>query len=81
MTHFWGPVGFSTPLENIEVDLRAGGIFKTIMVDDASGADYPSIGYFVEIVAPESWSGVSLMSKVGCSPPRTSRTSATDAPR
>lgn len=53
LTHFWGPVGVSTPLDNIEVDLRAGGIFKTIMVDDASGAEYPSIGYFVEIAAPE----------------------------
>lgn len=65
MTHFSGPVGFSTPLENIEVDLRAGGIFKTIMVDDASGAEYPSIGYFVESSPRKSWSGVNLMSKVG----------------
>ena len=52
LTHFWGPVGVHTPLENIEIDLRPGGTFKTVMVDDASGDEYPSIGVFVEIDAP-----------------------------
>jgi len=53
LTHFWGPVGVHTPLENITVELRPGGTFKTIMVDDASGDEYPMVGVFVEIVAPE----------------------------
>ena len=34
LTHFWGPVGVSTPIENITVDLRVGGVFETIMVND-----------------------------------------------
>jgi uncharacterized protein YndB with AHSA1/START domain len=53
LTHFWGPVGMSTPLANITVDPRPGGEFITIMVDDATGAEYPSRGVFVEVRAPE----------------------------
>ena len=53
LTHFWGPVGISTPIENIEVDPRPGGIFKTIMVNDENGDEYPNIGVFVEVTAPE----------------------------
>ncbi|MEO8695119.1 MAG: SRPBCC domain-containing protein [Acidimicrobiales bacterium] len=53
LTHFWGPVGVSTPIENITVDARPGGAFETIMVNDSDGAEYPSRGVFVEIVPPE----------------------------
>jgi uncharacterized protein YndB with AHSA1/START domain len=58
LTHFWGPVGASTPLANITVDLRPGGVFETIMVNDADGAEYPMRGVFVEIVENEKlvWS-------------------------
>ncbi|MEO5842632.1 MAG: SRPBCC domain-containing protein [Acidimicrobiales bacterium] len=53
LTHFWGPVGVSTPIENITVDPRPGGVFETIMVNDSDGAEYPSRGIFVEIAPPE----------------------------
>jgi uncharacterized protein YndB with AHSA1/START domain len=53
LTHFWGPVGVSTPLENIRIDARPGGVFETIMVNDADGTEYPSKGVFVEISEPE----------------------------
>jgi uncharacterized protein YndB with AHSA1/START domain len=58
LTHFWGPVGVSTPLENITIDARPGGVFDTVMVNDADGAEYPSHGVFVEVVVPEKlvWS-------------------------
>jgi uncharacterized protein YndB with AHSA1/START domain len=52
LTHFWGPVGVSTPLENITLDLRPGGVFETIMVNDADGTRFPSRGVFVEIDPP-----------------------------
>ncbi len=52
LTHFWGPVGVHTPVENITVDLRVGGVFETLMIDDASGAEYPSKGVFVAIDRP-----------------------------
>ena len=53
LTHFWGPVGVSTPIENITVDLRPGGVFETIMVNDATGEQYPSRGVYTEIDPPE----------------------------
>jgi uncharacterized protein YndB with AHSA1/START domain len=53
LTHFWGPVGVSTPVENITVDPRPGGVFETVMVNDSDGAEYPSRGVYVEVVAPE----------------------------
>jgi uncharacterized protein YndB with AHSA1/START domain len=53
LTHFWGPVGVSTPIESIKVDPRPGGVFETIMVNDADGAEYPSRGVYVEVVEPE----------------------------
>ena len=53
LTHFWGPVGVHTPLENIKIAPRPGGVFETIMVNDADGAEYPSRGVFVEVLEPE----------------------------
>jgi uncharacterized protein YndB with AHSA1/START domain len=53
LTHFWGPVGVSTPIEKIAVDLRVGGVFETVMVNDATGEEYPSRGVYTEIDPPE----------------------------
>ncbi len=53
LTHFWGPVGTHTPIENIKIDPRPGGIFETTMVNDSDGAEYESRGVFVEVVEPE----------------------------
>ena len=52
LTHFWGPTGVSTPIENITVDLRVGGVFETVMVNDATGDEYPTKGVFTEIDPP-----------------------------
>jgi uncharacterized protein YndB with AHSA1/START domain len=53
LTHFWGPTGVSTPVENITVDPRPGGVFETVMVNDADGAEYPMRGVYVEVIEPE----------------------------
>ncbi len=53
LTHFWGPAGVSAPLETITVDLRPGGLFETVMVNDADGSRYPTRAVFVEIAEPE----------------------------
>ncbi len=53
LTHFWGPAGVSTPLENIKVDARPGGVFETVMVNDADGSQYPMRAVYVEVVEPE----------------------------
>ncbi len=52
LTHFWGPVGVRAPVELITVDLRVGGAFETVMVDDASGAQYPTKGVYTEVDRP-----------------------------
>ena len=53
LTHFWGPVGVSTPGENITIDPRPGGVFETIMVNDSDGAEYSMRGVYVEVSEPE----------------------------
>jgi uncharacterized protein YndB with AHSA1/START domain len=52
LTHFWGPPGVSTPLDKIVVELRPGGRFETIMVNDETGEEYPSAGVYIEIDPP-----------------------------
>lgn len=53
LTCFWGPAGVSTPLETITVDPRPGGVFETVMVNDADGSTYPTRAVFVEVAEPE----------------------------
>ncbi|MDQ1541406.1 MAG: hypothetical protein QOH29_2132 [Actinomycetota bacterium] len=53
LTRFWGPVGTSTPLDDITVDARPGGVFETVMVNDADGSRYPMRAVYLEIVEPE----------------------------
>ena len=53
LTHFWGPVGTSTPLDGITVDPRPGGVFETIMINDADGGSYTMHAIYAEIVPPE----------------------------
>src|SRR5260221_5460790 len=53
LTHFWGPIGVSTPLDTIKVDARPGGVFETVMVNDADCSQYPTRAVFVEITEPE----------------------------
>src|SRR4029077_268477 len=52
LTHFWGPVGVSTPLDRIKIDLQPGGAFETVMVNDSDGAEFTSRGVYVEIDEP-----------------------------
>ena len=52
LTHFWGPVGVSAPLDKITVDPRPGGVFETVMVNDSDGAEYPSRGVYTEFDKP-----------------------------
>jgi uncharacterized protein YndB with AHSA1/START domain len=53
LTHFWGPVGVSTPVRNITVDPKPGGVFETVMVNDGDGSEYPMRAVFVEVMEPE----------------------------
>lgn len=53
LTHFWGPAGMSAPLEHIRIDARPGGVFETVMVNDADGSTYPTRAVYVEVTEPE----------------------------
>ena len=57
LTHFWGPVGVTTPLDRIKVDPKPGGVFDTVMVNDVDGTEYPSHGVYVDVDVPNklSW--------------------------
>jgi uncharacterized protein YndB with AHSA1/START domain len=53
LTHFWGPVGVSAPRKRITVDPRPGGVFETVMVNDADGSEFPTHAVYDEVRAPE----------------------------
>jgi uncharacterized protein YndB with AHSA1/START domain len=53
LAHFWGPAGTSAPVERIRVDPRPGGVFETVMVNDADGSEYLTRATYVEVVEPE----------------------------
>src|SRR6266511_2567499 len=53
LTHFWGPAGTATPVDNIVIDLRPGGVFETTMVNDVDGGTYTMRAIYVEVRRPE----------------------------
>jgi len=53
LTHFWGPTGTSTPIDNITIDLRPGGVFETVMVSDGDGSTYAMKAVYAEISRPD----------------------------
>jgi uncharacterized protein YndB with AHSA1/START domain len=52
LTHFWGPAGVSAPLDKISVDARPGGVFESVMVNDADGSEYRLRVIYDEVAAP-----------------------------
>jgi uncharacterized protein YndB with AHSA1/START domain len=52
LTHFWGPTGTTTPVENILIELRPGGRFETVMVSDDDGSEFTMRAVYVEIERP-----------------------------
>ncbi len=66
LTHFWGPTGVTTPLERILVDARPGGVFETVMVNDADGSEYLMRAVYDEVRPPEllSWTDVDSGARV-----------------
>lgn len=53
LTHFWGPAGTTAPLDGITVDLRPGGAFETVMVNEADGSQYTMRAVYVEVRRPD----------------------------
>ncbi|MEU2632542.1 SRPBCC domain-containing protein, partial [Kitasatospora sp. NPDC007106] len=53
LTRFWGPIGTTTPLDGIVVDLRPGGAFETTMVSDADGSTHTMRAVYAEVSRPD----------------------------
>jgi uncharacterized protein YndB with AHSA1/START domain len=52
LVQWWGPPGWSTPIETVTMDVRAGGDFRLISVSD-DGVEMPVVGVYREVVEPE----------------------------
>ena len=50
VAHWWGPRGFTTTIE--KMDVRPGGLWKHVM-HGPDGANYPNQSVFKEVVKPE----------------------------
>jgi uncharacterized protein YndB with AHSA1/START domain len=53
LAQWWGPGGFHTPIESVDLDLRAGGHLHLTMIQTDNGSEYPVRFQVVEIVEPE----------------------------
>lgn len=51
LAQFWGPLGMTTPLDGIVVELRRGGRFETLMV--GRQGSHRMLAMFTEVVPPE----------------------------
>ena len=57
LTHFWGPTGTRTPVEQIVVDLRPGGSFETTMINELTGETHTMRAVYIDVHPPHrlSW--------------------------
>ena len=58
---WWGPAGMHSPRERIEMEVRPGGVFRVVMVQSATGAEFPSDMRFTKVDEPSllefEWDG------------------------
>jgi uncharacterized protein YndB with AHSA1/START domain len=52
LAQWWGPPGWTTPLETITMDVRPGGAFRLTGVSE-DGTEMPQAGVYREVVEPE----------------------------
>jgi uncharacterized protein YndB with AHSA1/START domain len=52
LVHWWGPHGWSTPLDSVTMDVRPGGDFRLTSVSD-EGVEMPVVGVYREVVEQE----------------------------
>ena len=53
LAQFWGPSGTTSPVERILVDLRPGGVFETVMVNDVDGSEHTMRAVYQAVEPPE----------------------------
>jgi uncharacterized protein YndB with AHSA1/START domain len=52
LVQWWGPSGWSTPIETVTMDVRPGGEFRLTSTSD-KGEEMPVVGVYREVVEPE----------------------------
>ena len=55
---WFGPHAVHCPVDKIQIDMRVGGTWNIIMVDNENGAHYPVISEITEVVKPEYFKGI-----------------------
>ncbi len=53
LARWWGPRGWTVPLETITMDVRPGGTFRLTNVNDEDGREVPQEGVYREVAEPE----------------------------
>ncbi|MEJ7656425.1 MAG: SRPBCC domain-containing protein [Thermoleophilaceae bacterium] len=53
LVRWWGPRGWTTPLETIAMDVRPGGTFRVTNVNDEDGVEMPQEAVYREVAEPE----------------------------
>ena len=53
LAQWWGPAGWSNPLERITMDVRPGGAFRVTAVSAEDGTEMTTRGVYREVVEPE----------------------------
>jgi uncharacterized protein YndB with AHSA1/START domain len=53
LAQFWGPTGTRTPAGGITVDLRPGGVFDTVMINESDGNQYAVRAVYVDVQRPD----------------------------
>ena len=53
LTGWYGPRGCTTPRDSIAADVRPGGTWRATMIVDATGQEFPTGGFYLEVRAPE----------------------------
>lgn len=57
ISQWFGPHQVHSPVDKIEIDMRVGGVWNIVMVDNDSGEHYPVISELTEVVKPEYFVG------------------------
>jgi uncharacterized protein YndB with AHSA1/START domain len=52
LAQWWGPPGWTTPLDSVTMDVRPGGEFCLTSISD-EGVEMPVVGTYREVVEPE----------------------------
>ena len=53
LVRWWGPRGWTAPLETATIDVTPGGTFRVTNVNDEDGIEVPQEGVYREVAEPE----------------------------